>query len=79
MHKWLPVVNKQKFTHPSKLQVGVAIGGVAVEAEIVQWWICRIFCESEGMLHWLTQYILHCLHFTHKTRLEASCLQTLLV
>ena len=35
LHKWLPEVNKQKFTHPPKLQVGVAIGGVAVEAEFV--------------------------------------------
>ena len=34
LHKWLPEVNKQKFTHP-QLQVGVAIGGVAVEAEFV--------------------------------------------
>ena len=35
LHKWLPEVNKQKFTHPPMLQVGVAIGGVAVEAEFV--------------------------------------------
>ena len=21
------------------------------------WWICRILCESEGMLRWITQYI----------------------
>ena len=35
LHKWLPEVNKQKFTHPPKLQVGVPIGGVAVEAEFV--------------------------------------------
>ena len=33
MLKWLPAVNKQKFTLPPKLQVAVAIGGVAVEAE----------------------------------------------
>ena len=34
LHKWLPEVNKQKFTHsPPNLQVWVAIGGVAVEAE----------------------------------------------
>ena len=31
------------------------------------WWICRILCESQGILHWFTQYILHCLHFTHNT------------
>ena len=35
MHKWVPAVNKQKFTPPPKLQGGVAIGGVAVEAEFV--------------------------------------------
>ena len=36
LHKWLPEVNKQKFTHPpTMLQVGVAIGGVAVEAKFV--------------------------------------------
>ena len=34
LHKCLPEVNNQKFTHP-KLQLGVAIGGVAVEAEFV--------------------------------------------
>ena len=34
LHKWLPEVNKQKFTHP-KIQGGVAIAGVAVEAEFV--------------------------------------------
>ena len=36
-HKWLPEINKQKFSHPPKLQAGVAIGGVAVEAEFVHW------------------------------------------
>ena len=35
LHNWLPEVNKQKFTHTPKLQVGVAIGGVAIEAEFV--------------------------------------------
>ena len=35
VHKWLPEINKQKFTHLPKLQGGVAIGGVAVEAEFV--------------------------------------------
>ena len=72
LHKWLPEVNKHKFTHPTKLQVGVAIGGVTVEASLFivvnnLWWICRILCESGDMLHRVTQYILHCLHFTHNT------------
>ena len=35
MHKWLPAVNKE--IHPSpKLQGGVAVGGVVVEAEFVR-------------------------------------------
>ena len=25
LHKWLPKINKQKFTHPLKLQVGVVV------------------------------------------------------
>ena len=35
VRNWLPEINKQKFTHPPELEVGVAIGGVAVEAEFV--------------------------------------------
>ena len=72
MNKWLPAVNKQKLTQPPKPQGGVAIGGVAVEAEFViyiniLWWICRLLCVSEGMLHWFTYYIHRCLHFKQNT------------
>ena len=31
------------------------------------------------MLHWFTQYILHCLHFTHNTVSKRAVWQTLLV
>ena len=31
------------------------------------WWICKLLCVSEGMLHWFTQYIRHSLHFNQNT------------
>ena len=69
MHKWLPAVNKQKFTHPTpKLRGGVAIGGEVVETEFVHCYNysvvdLQIICVSEGMLHWFTQFIRHSSHF----------------
>ena len=39
MHKWLPAVNKQKFTHPQATRRGIiAIGGVVVEPKFVHYY-----------------------------------------
>ena len=66
--------SKQTEIHPPtpKLQGGLAIAGVAVEAELffainTLWWICKLLSVSEGMLHWFTQYIRHSLHFNQNT------------
>ena len=78
MHKWLPEVNKQKFTYP-KLQ-----GGVAVEAEFV-------YCNKYSVVD---LQIIMCIRrsvtlvypiypppfaFQPENSLEANCLLTLLV
>ena len=82
MHKWLPAVNKQKFTHP-KLQGGLAIGGVVVKTEFV-----HCYKYSVVDLQFIICIIRHVtlvypiypplLAFHAQHSLEASCLQTLL-
>ena len=83
MHKWLPAVNKQKFTRP-KLQGGVAIGGVAVEAGFVH---CNKYSVADLQIimcirmHVTLGYPLYppLFAFQSEHSLEASCLLTLLV
>ena len=67
LHKWLPEVNKQKIIQPLKRSEGWrSRQSLFIDVNNL-WWICRIFCESEGMLHWFTQYIHHSLHFNQNT------------
>ena len=84
MHKWLPAVNKQKFTPPPKLQGWEAIRGVAVKAEFVHCYkysvvdLLIIMCIRSHVT--LVYPIYPPLFAFHAQRsLEASCLQTLLV
>ena len=80
MHKCLPAVNKQKFTPP----VGVAIGGVVVEAEFVHCYkysvvnLQIIMCIRR---HITLVYPIYPPLFAFQTEhsLEVSCLLTLLV
>ena len=74
----------QKFTHPPKLQGGVAIGGVAVEAEFFHCYkysvvdLQIIMCIRR---HVTLVYPIYppLFAFQSKHNLEASCLLTLLV
>ena len=76
--------NKQTDIHPPKLQGGVAIGGVAVEAEFVDCYkysvvdLQIIMCITRHVTLVCPIYSsLFAFHAQHS--LEASCMQTLLV
>ena len=83
VHKWLPEINKQKFTHP-KLQRGVAIGGVAIEAEFVH--CCKYPVVDLQIIVCIRRHVTlvypiypSLFAFQSEHNLEASCLLTLLV
>ena len=84
MHKWLPAKKRTEIHPPPKLQVGVAIGGVVVEAEFVHCYkysvvdLHIIVCIRRHVTLVYPIYPpLFAFHAQHS--LEASCLLTLLV
>ena len=86
VHKWLPEIKKQKFTHSQATRRvsigGLAIGGVAVEAEFVHCYKYSVVDLQINMCirrHVTLVYQIYpsLFAFQSEDNLEASCLLTL--